>query len=148
MYEHPYYFKFTRAQNGHAKLWYLETLLPNSHFEGPWYMFQVGKYTVHLSKDDVMCKPTDLWEDMGMEFQHIPKTIVFAHPSPIWNHSLSAILGWNHIGKCCEWICFRDYTEQACIRQNQSKILGVCFQFTSHAAANIHCSLRFLCFQS
>ena len=53
-------------------------------------MFQVGKYTVHLSKDDVMCKPTDLWEDMGMEFQHIPKTIVFAHPSPIWNHSLSA----------------------------------------------------------
>ena len=36
-------------------------------------MFQVGKYTVHLSKDDVMCKPTDLWEDMGMEFQHIPK---------------------------------------------------------------------------
>ena len=35
-----------------------------------------------LPTDDVMCKPTDLWDDMGMEFQDIPNTFVFAHPTP------------------------------------------------------------------
>ena len=84
----------------------------------------------------------------GWNSNTFPKQLSSRIPRPSETTVCLPILGWNHIGKCCEWICFRDCTEQACIRQNQSKILGVCFQFTSHAAANIHCSLRFLCFQS
>ena len=88
------------------------------------------------------------WHGHGIpsHSQHIRFSTPFARPTA--QHACHFGLRWNHIGKCSEWICFADCTKQACIRQNHSKILGVCVQFTSHAAANVHCSVRFFCFQS
>ena len=145
---HPYYLSLLLGgQHGHAKFSYLETLLPNGHFEGPCYISRLADTPTHPSRDDVMCKPMGWHGDwIPSHSQHIRFGTPFARPTA--QHACHFGLRWNHIGKCSKWICFADCTKQACIRQNHSKILGGCVQFTSHAAANIHCSVRFLRFQS
>ena len=77
----------------------------------------------------------------------IPSLSHFFRPSKPHSACHSG-LRWYHIRKCCKWIRLGDCTKQTCIRQNHSKILDICVQFTSHTAANIHCSVRFLGFQS
>ena len=108
-------------------------------FEGPWYISQLSTFSTGTPKwgwcyvgiasialPHAMSMETflNLWDDMGREF-HIR---FGTSPKPQY----AFVSGWNHIGKCCEWVCFANGSKQACIRQNHSKILGQCSVHEPH----------------